>query len=91
MKPKKKKPSAKDCFGSRIGTIASRVNLALGAGWKTDLEIEAATGIPLRQVRARLYHATKKGLLEHEKVLRYRVKTRVKAKKADKANDKRNG
>jgi len=69
----KKDPIEKDDIGSRVGSIASKVNACLSKDWVTDREIAEKTGLKLRQVRARLYVAAEGGVVQAERLIRYRI------------------
>jgi len=72
--PKLQSSTTRDRLGSRIGSIASRVNKVIAPHWKTDQEIAEAAGLDLRQARARLYHGAVSGLYERSRVIRYRLR-----------------
>lgn len=81
MNKTNKKPShERDKFGSRAGSISSRVNSVVSTKWKTDEEIAKEAGLELRQARARLYHAAENGVFERERVIRYRIKPKEKVR-----------
>lgn len=67
------KKSNRDLLGSRPGTIASQVNAVMTETWKTDTQITEDSGVSFRQARARLYAAVAKGLLQRERIVRYRI------------------
>lgn len=84
---KKDKPAAKkgkeekeaksdrevDEFGSTIGSIRSNVNKALSEEWQTDQEIAKSAGVTLKQARSRLRRAARKGLIEVQRRIEYRL------------------
>jgi hypothetical protein len=67
----------RDPLGSRLGTIANIVNEALGTRWMTDREVAKETGLPLSQVRGRLYYAASRGKLEYRKQIKFRVRQKL--------------
>ena len=80
-KPKKKIPELpRDHYGCREGTISFLVNAVMDkvpkGQWMTDREVAEKAGVSLDQARGRLYYAAEEGLLEHERAVRYRLKTK---------------
>lgn len=70
-------PAPLDKFGCREGTICSKVNAVVGAGWKTDKEIAEAAGLKLTEARGRLYAATVQGIFESKRIIQYRLKPKA--------------
>ncbi len=81
---RKKQRKERDALGSRFGTVASRVNLAMNLGWKTDEEIAKDAGIKLRRARARLYHGAQTGIYERARIIQYRLTPLARVKRAEK-------
>jgi ribosomal protein L15E len=67
------KKTQRDNLGSRIGTVASKVNKAVGRTWKNENDIAREAGLTLREARMRLYYAAEQGILQRERLIRYRI------------------
>jgi hypothetical protein len=74
VKRKIQQARQRDKLGSRLGTIANKVNLVISRKWKTDEEIAQEAGLALRRARARLYSGASNGLYERHRVIRYRLR-----------------
>ncbi len=81
-KPTKEKPAEKptaktaehDEYGSRVGTISSKVNAVLADEWDDEEAIAKAAGVTLDQARGRLYYAAQEGVVEVRRLVQYRLK-----------------
>lgn len=78
QKPDKKKSGkaprdADEEEGGTGGPIRTKVMAALTTEWKSDVEVAEEAGVTLRQARSRLRRAKRKGEIEGERIIRYRL------------------
>jgi hypothetical protein len=74
-KETKKAPAtaARDGYGCRMGSISQKVNSVVEGEWMTEQEIADAAKVTLDQARGRLYYAAQEGLMEHRRLVQYRL------------------
>lgn len=87
--PKDERP--RDDFGCVEDSIRAKVNATLSEDYKSDEEVAEEAGVTLRQARIRLRRLTKKGILEKQSVIQYKLakdwKKKLEASKAAAAED----
>lgn len=70
----KYKPKAKDGLGARKGTTVAKINRVLSRKWQTVDEIARKTRTPRKIVAQRLYYGVSRGIYEHQKIIRFKLK-----------------
>lgn len=82
-KPRAEKTQA----GPRAGSIRAKVSKTLTPDWQGETEIAALAGVEDRQARLRLRRLKRDGLIEHRRLVQYRLVTPAPGakKKADKS------
>lgn len=73
----KYKAQKRDYLGTRIGTVAAKVNRVMTRQWKTARQIQQESRQPFKSVTRRLHHGVEKGLYLRQHIIRFKLKKKA--------------